>query len=225
MSAFLAAVEELLADARRVEALLALEKRRRGVGPGRLVFIGASNVAAVRWCPQKAVLKSRAEELSFFAASLCDRLVYAHLLGLLPELPATDRGLLEAGGEVGLAEVEGLLRRMPPPNPAPWAYREVEGPDGVAWLLNPALTEAERARVEMLAAAAGVRLMAMEEEPKLRGPSVTCPRRLLQRLVRRFVHLSEAIRARTQGRPRRKSRARVIARAKQGSPRWTAHLY
>jgi hypothetical protein len=89
MNAFLAAVEALLADSRRVEALLALEKRRRGVAPDRLGFIGASNVASVRWCAEKAVLKSRQR-------SRCSSRPAYDLLGL-PELPATDRGLLDAG--------------------------------------------------------------------------------------------------------------------------------
>jgi hypothetical protein len=138
---------------------------------GRLLFIGISNVAGVRWCPMKAVLKSRAEELMFFAAYLTDRLVYASLLGLIRDLPHGDQDLLNAGDEVGMDDVERLLRRLPVrPPPQAWAYQQVVGPGGeVAWVLNPALSDAEQAHYHELACRAGVRVIGLEDDPKLRG--------------------------------------------------------
>jgi hypothetical protein len=62
-AAFLSGVDQLVSDPRRLGGLLALEKRRRGVAGARLLFAGVSNVAGVRWCPMKAVLRSRAEEV------------------------------------------------------------------------------------------------------------------------------------------------------------------
>jgi hypothetical protein len=55
--------------------------------------VGVSDVASVRWCPMKAVLKSRAEELMFFSAYLHDRLVYGHLLGLIRDRSARTESL------------------------------------------------------------------------------------------------------------------------------------
>jgi hypothetical protein len=92
---FLNRVEQLVSDSRRLRALLTLEKQRRGIAGDRLLFVGVSNVASVRWCPMKAVLWSRAEELMFFSAYLSDRLVYGHLLGLQPR--RQDHQLLFAG--------------------------------------------------------------------------------------------------------------------------------
>jgi hypothetical protein len=171
MDDFLSSVERLISDARRLAGLLALEKRRRGVAGDRLVFVGVSNVAGVRWCPMKAVLKSRTDELMFFGAYLTDRLVHARLIGLIRDLPHDDQGLLKAGDEVGLADVERLLRRLPVrPPPQPWAYQEVVGPGGeAAWALNPALSDAERAHCHEMACRAGVRVIDLEDDPKLRG--------------------------------------------------------
>lgn len=42
----------------RLDRLLRHEKERRGVPPDRLVFLSMSNIAAFRWCAQKAVLVS-----------------------------------------------------------------------------------------------------------------------------------------------------------------------
>jgi hypothetical protein len=171
MNDFLSGVERLASDDRRLGGLLALEKRRRGVVGDRLLLVGVSNIAGVRWCPVKAVLKGRAEELMFFAAYLTDRLVYAHILGLIRDLPHDDQDLLKAGEEVGLADVECLLRRLPlRPEPQPWAYREAVGPGGeAAWVLNPSLSAAEQARHRDLASRAGVRVLDLEDDPKLRG--------------------------------------------------------
>jgi hypothetical protein len=161
----------LVPDERRLCGLLDLEKRRRTVAGDRLLFVGVSNVASVRWCPMKAVLRSRAEELMFFAGYLTDRLVYARLLGLIRDLPHGDQDLLEAGGEVNVADLERLLRRLPVrPPPQPWAYQEVVGPGGeAAWALNPALSAAEQAHYHELASRAGLHVLDLEEDPKLRG--------------------------------------------------------
>jgi hypothetical protein len=168
---FLGRVEQLVSDARRLGDLLTLEKQRRGVAGDRLLFIGVSNVASVRWCPMKSVLKSRAEELMYFAAYLTDRLVHARLLGLLRDLPHDDRELLEAGDEIGMADVERLLRRLRArPEPGPWAYQEIAGPGGkAAWVLNPTLSAVDRAHYQELAFRAGVRVLDLEDDPKVRG--------------------------------------------------------
>jgi CRISPR/Cas system-associated exonuclease Cas4 (RecB family) len=168
---FLCRVEQLVSDARRLGDLLALEKQRPGVAGDRLLFIGVSNVASVRWCPMKSVLRSRAEERMFFSAYLTDRLVSARILGLLRDLPHDDRELLEAGDEIGMADVERLLRRLPVrPEPEPWAYQEIAGP-GVkaAWVLNPALSASDRTHYQELAFRSGVRVLELEDDPKVRG--------------------------------------------------------
>jgi hypothetical protein len=105
--------DELLTDAGRMARLLALEKARRGAD--RLVFVGASNVASVRWCPMQAVLKSIIDEPMFFAVYLHDRLLYARLLGLIDDLPSTDEGLLDAGGDSRSRYLGGQLLRCRSP--------------------------------------------------------------------------------------------------------------
>ena len=86
-----------------------MEKRRRG-REGRLVFVGMANVASYYWCTMKSVLHSRAKEEGFFEAYLSDRLEYSFRLGLIDEIPRSDKKLLEVGDEITFNDVEKLLR-------------------------------------------------------------------------------------------------------------------
>src|SRR5438094_397592 len=62
-------VHRIFRDEGRLGRLLALEKQRRGIPMGKLVFVGMHNVAQHWWCTQQAVFKSRANEGMFFATS------------------------------------------------------------------------------------------------------------------------------------------------------------
>src|SRR5438552_14475906 len=103
-------VNNILEDSERLERLLALEKERRGVPQGNLVFVAMSNVANHWWCTQQAVFKNRANEIGFFSAYLHDRIVHAHRLGLIDKLPRSNEALLTIGDEITLADVEGPLK-------------------------------------------------------------------------------------------------------------------
>ena len=61
-------------DEKRLNALLTKEKKRRKLAKSDLVFVGMHNVSQFWLCGMYAVLKSRANELEFFAAYLGDRL-------------------------------------------------------------------------------------------------------------------------------------------------------
>jgi CRISPR/Cas system-associated exonuclease Cas4 (RecB family) len=91
--------------------------------------------------------------------------------GLIRDLPHGDHDLLEAGAEVNMADVERLLRRLPArPEREAWAYQEAVGPGGeVVWVLNPDLSAADRSRYYELASCAGVRVLDLEDVPKVRG--------------------------------------------------------
>jgi CRISPR/Cas system-associated exonuclease Cas4 (RecB family) len=95
----------------RLEELMRLEKRRLGLDEERLVFVGMANIAEYRWCPRRAILRSREDELMFFASYLYDRLAYSCELGLVRKSPASVSELLAIGDEVELSHVEELLRR------------------------------------------------------------------------------------------------------------------
>lgn len=86
--------------------LLAEEKRRRGVAPDQVVFVGTRNVAEFYWCAMQAVLKSRAEEVVFFQSHLQDRVEAALRLGRsLPTDPRTPADLLTVGKDINWTEV------------------------------------------------------------------------------------------------------------------------
>lgn len=101
-----------LRNVERLQRLLALDKRLRDVPDATLVYVGAANVANTRWCVQKAVLQSRANEIEFFASQLVDRIEYSHRLGLLTRWPKIDKDLLKIGSEITLTDVEKLLQEQ-----------------------------------------------------------------------------------------------------------------
>jgi hypothetical protein len=86
---------------RQVRALLAAEKRRRGVAPDRLLFVGMHNIAQYKWCAMYAVLKSRANERDFFLAHLEDRIEATLALGRpLPPKATKPADLLTTGLDI-----------------------------------------------------------------------------------------------------------------------------
>jgi CRISPR/Cas system-associated exonuclease Cas4 (RecB family) len=89
--------------------LLRLEKHRLGYGENRLVFVGMANIADYYWCSVKSVLKSRRDELMFFASYLYDRITYSVRLGLVSKEPTSVDKLLQIGDGIGFSDVEKLL--------------------------------------------------------------------------------------------------------------------
>lgn len=117
--AWLQRLEYMLLNQMTLEGLLALEKERRGVERGKLVFLGMANVADYYWCAVRSVLESRAGELGFFASYLWDRIVYSvmlsyvntdYVMDVVSRLPETGMKLLEVGDEITFDDVERLLK-------------------------------------------------------------------------------------------------------------------
>jgi len=170
-------VSKLLQDRNRVERLLGLEKQRRGVPTDDLVFVGMSNVALHWWCTEEAVLKSRAEEVKFFATYLQDRIEYASRLGLIDNLPVPDEEVLDVGREITLSNVEGLHegdhkvwsdRReagIVVEVIVPYKERIDQGGNRTRFI-NPDLPQAEKTLLEKDAEAHGIRVMT---DPLVRG--------------------------------------------------------
>ena len=132
-------------SAPQLQRLLRDEKRRRKGRSADLVFIGTHNVAQYWWCAMYAVLKSRANELQFFAAYLEDRINYALKLGRIARTPTKSAEILSAGKDVTLDDVQRfhpqtlggrkLLQSEDPPSYRwwfPWdRYVIGEIPDGL----------------------------------------------------------------------------------------------
>jgi hypothetical protein len=90
--------------------LLSREKKRRGVLDNKLVFISASNLARIAWCPMQAIRRSRVAELSVFQTYVEERLGYCLAASRISRIPP-DRDLwLElVAADPPLAKVEDLL--------------------------------------------------------------------------------------------------------------------
>ncbi|MGA2092973.1 MAG: hypothetical protein ABSH16_06150 [Sedimentisphaerales bacterium] len=160
----------------KLKRLLLLEKERRCIDRKSLLFLGMANIAEYYWCAIQAVLKSRADELLFFASYLYDRIAYAHQLSLVDTIPKTDVGLLETGNKITLRDVEKLLKEKAKRHRECRAHNIVlcteeftdEHGDRVV-AINPGLYPAEKARLEKEATARGTRIMDLEENPMFRG--------------------------------------------------------
>jgi hypothetical protein len=72
--------------------LLGKEKERRGLPQNKVVFVNASALAHIAWCPMQAMRKSRIGETSPFGAYLEDRLEFAIATKRIAALP-TSRAL------------------------------------------------------------------------------------------------------------------------------------
>lgn len=183
MSGFETEATKILGDRKRLERLLTIEKKRRGVQATSPVFIGMHNVAQHWWCTQYAVLKSRANEIEIFAAYLCGRITYAHRLELVTKFPRRYEELLDIGGEVTLADVEVLLNKennkeTVHPNPttdakATWTYEDsVDKQGNRTRLINPNLPEQGIEFYREMAKKEGVRIISPEDRPLRRGEIV-----------------------------------------------------
>jgi CRISPR/Cas system-associated exonuclease Cas4 (RecB family) len=160
----------------KLERLLFLEKERRCIDRKSLLFLGMSNIAEYYWCAIQSVLKSRANELLFFASYLYDRIAYAHQLSLVDTIPRTDVGLLETGNKLTLSDVEKVLtgeaKRLRECKVhdiilCTEEFTDKHGNRVVA--INPGLSPDEKARLEKEATARGARIIDLEKNPKLRG--------------------------------------------------------
>lgn len=172
MGTFGIELSNLTADRKRLERLLALEKKSRGLGADRLAFIGMANVAEHWWCTQKAVLKSRANEGMFFGAYLYDRIMCAHRLELINKLPRRDEALLDVGRELTLADREKLFESNEKDIEVVMEYEGVVDKSGERRaIINPDLPEDQRKSYERMAEAKGRRVVSgsVNEEPLLRG--------------------------------------------------------
>ncbi len=178
----------------QLEKLLELEKERRGFDKDRLVFIGMANVANYYWCAMRAYLKCREHELGFFGAYLDDRISYSLELGYIqsesiwPLVRTGDRELLAIGDNIGLNDIERLLRA----EKERWMERSrqsegIERDDFQVWFLPPILLDDKGNRVmaidpddydveirelyESVAESEGIIIVDPEEYPILRGES------------------------------------------------------
>jgi hypothetical protein len=166
-------IEELLSDTETLKKLLLLEKTRRGVPKESLVFVGMGNIAQYYWCAMQAVLKSRANELLFFASYLYDRISYSHRLGLISKLPGKKEALLDIGTKITFDDVQKLLREKATRGEhisfEYAAAKQLDKHSKLVMVINPDLPLEQRLCFEAEAKGEGVRIANPEEFPILRG--------------------------------------------------------
>jgi hypothetical protein len=90
---------------------LRLEKERRGKHQCELIFVGARNVANHWWCTESAVLKSRDNELGFFAAYIADRVEAARAHGCFPTRIRRLSDWLDVGAGLTAPDIETVQTR------------------------------------------------------------------------------------------------------------------
>lgn len=91
--------------------LMNLEKERLGISREKLVFIGMANLSKYYWCAWQYYLKSKKNELDFFAAYFDDRLEYSKQLGILKKIPKTEKEKLKVGDDINFKHIQKLLNK------------------------------------------------------------------------------------------------------------------
>jgi len=170
-------IDKILSDAREVEKLLLLEKERRGVDKGKLVFVGMANVANYYWCAMSSIFKSKERELEFFGAYLHDRILYSLKLGYVKQLPGKKEKLLQIGEDITHSDIEKLLGEEAKPAQDTGefvfsglaAYTTTDKDGNEVMLINPDLSREERIYYEKEAQSKGIRIADPEEFPMIRG--------------------------------------------------------
>jgi len=166
-------LDSLLKDEKGLERLLYLEKERRRVSKDELVFIGMADIAGYYWCAMKSLYKNRQMEPAFFASYLHDRIVYSFRLGLIDELPKSHERLLDIGGNIGLSDVERLLKERAQKTDKQGIVLAIETVDkngSRVMVVNPDLSQEEVEFFEHRAGGKGTRIASLEEvPPTIRG--------------------------------------------------------
>jgi len=60
------------------------EKKRAGLSPSDLYYIGMADTASWWWCGRQSILANKRMKFNFFLAHLSDRIEYSMILGYLP---------------------------------------------------------------------------------------------------------------------------------------------
>lgn len=152
-----------------LEDLMAAEKKRLGLDPARLVFVGIHNLAQYWWCAQQSVFKSRANELQFFDAYLSDRIEYSRRVGLITDLPSRKSDWLPIGDGLTVDHIESMLRERQK------SVRK-DGCGGIASIqeagkvyLNPEASEMDRAIAAEEASSSGAIIVDSNQNPLIAG--------------------------------------------------------
>jgi len=154
---------------------LELEKRRRGVDDGKLLFIGMADVANFYWCAMKSLLTNCEMEFHFFASYLHDRLLYSLKLGYVTSLPKSKSELLLVVDEITFHDVERLLgdkQKEELGKPPPYIPLSVRSPERILKLmvLNPLLSAELKEKITKLAEKEHAKVVSLEDAPpKFRG--------------------------------------------------------
>jgi len=80
-------VNEIFLDPRALKLAIEVlneEKRKAGLSPSDLYYIGMADTASWWWCTRKSILANKKMEPEFFLAHLSDRIEYSMILGYLP---------------------------------------------------------------------------------------------------------------------------------------------
>ncbi|NOZ81877.1 MAG: hypothetical protein GXO63_01880 [Candidatus Micrarchaeota archaeon] len=163
-------INKILSSRQKMEKLLFLEKKNRGVEKSQIIFIGTSELANYYWCAMKSFLRSKEQELNFFASYLHDRILYSFQLGFIKKLPKKEKMLLRIGDEITQHDIEKLLKEKGQNSVAVLSSAIVTDRDGnKKMIINPSLPEEEKLYLEQQAKFEGIEIVDPEKFPSIRG--------------------------------------------------------
>ncbi|RLG73207.1 MAG: hypothetical protein DRO08_02355, partial [Thermoprotei archaeon] len=104
-------LKEILKSQSTLQNLLLSEKRKRNLNAEDLVFVSTSIIASYWWCPVKAYILSKLNELEHFKLYLYDIAMYSYELGYIRSIPENVERILNIGNNLTLEDMEKILER------------------------------------------------------------------------------------------------------------------
>ena len=104
-------LKEIVKSQSTLQKLLLSEKRKRNLNTEDLVFVSTSIIASYWWCPVKAYILSKLNELEHFKLYLYDIAMYSYELGYIRSIPENVERILNIGNNLTLEDMEKILER------------------------------------------------------------------------------------------------------------------
>jgi len=104
-------LKEIVKSQSTLQNLLLSEKRKRNLNAEDLVFVSTSIIASYWWCPVKAYILSKLNELEHFKLYLYDIAMYSYELGYIRSIPENVERILNIGNNLTLEDMEKILER------------------------------------------------------------------------------------------------------------------
>lgn len=104
-------LEDIVKSENNLQSSLLSMKRKSNLSSEELVFVSTSIIASYWWCPVKAFILSKVNELNYFKMYLHDTITYSYELGYVNNVPKNIEEILNIGCNLTLNDMEKILKK------------------------------------------------------------------------------------------------------------------